>query len=231
MQDTTALRQPAVQSIQRAAAVLRELAGAPGGLTLAQLARAVALPKSTVHRLVAALADEQLAAHAPDGRIVLGGGMAALGAAAAETLAPRLHPLLEELAGELGETVDLAVLDGASVRFVDQVSGSQRLRAVSAVGAVFPLHCTANGKALLAQMSDEAALALLPRRLPRCTAKTIASRGALLVELEAVRRSGVAFDREEHSEGICAVGAAVRGPSGALCALSIPVPAARFHGR
>ncbi len=70
--------------------------------------------------------------------------------------------------------------------------------------------------------------ALLPARLPRLTPATITSRSALLQELEAVAREGIAFDREEHSEGICAVGAAVLGPGGPVAALSVPVPAARF---
>lgn len=72
-----------------------------------------------------------------------------LAAAARRTLPQLLRPVLEQLHGTLGETVDLAVLDGASVRFVDQLAATHRLRAVSAVGASFPLYRTANGKALL----------------------------------------------------------------------------------
>lgn len=218
-----------VQSIARAAAVLRALAAAPAGLALGEVAGAAELPKSTAHRIVRALAAEELVALDEDGRARLGSGAARLGEAAREARGERLRPILLGLRRELDETVDLSVLDGAAVRFVDQVPAPRRLRAMSAIGELFPLHCTANGKALLAALPPERVAALLPARLPRLTANTIASRERLLAELEAVRSAGVAFDREEHTEGICAVGAAIAadGDAAAL-AISVPVPAQRF---
>lgn len=220
-----------VQAIARAGAVLRALETSPQGLSLGELASAVELPKSTVHRLVAALAEEDLVAQEAGGRTRLGNGLARLAAAGREALPGRLRPLLLELRRELDETVDLAVLDDAAVRFVDQVPAPRRLRAASAVGELFPLHCTANGKALLAALPEAEAAARLPQRLPRFTAHTITSRKRLLAELAAVRREGVAFDREEHTEGICAVGAAVFDPGGPVAAISVPVPLQRFGGR
>jgi len=220
-----------VQSIARAGAVLRALEAAPGGLALGELSAAVGLPKSTVHRLVAALTAEELIGAAPDGRIRLGGGLARLGAASRESLGAELMPVLRQLHSEVDETVDLAVLDGTVVRFVEQIAAPHRLRAVSAVGAAFPLHCTANGKALLAVLPAEHALSLLPARLERFTANTIVARKALLAELDQVRRDGVAYDREEHTEGICAIGAAVGDPADSpVAAISVPVPTPRFRG-
>ena len=233
MQDTLTAqpspRRPGIQAIARAARVLRALAAAPGGSSLAELSEAVGLPKSTVHRLVAALASEDLLAHAADGGILLGPGIARLGAAAADAIVPLLHPLLEDLAAELGETVDLAALHGQTVRFLDQVPGSHRLRAVSSIGAEFPAHCTANGKALLAELPEASLVSLLPVRLKRMTPATIVSRDLLLEELSSIRGAGVAYDRQEHSEGICAVGAVVRGPTGAVGSITVPVPATRFE--
>jgi DNA-binding IclR family transcriptional regulator len=223
-------RRSGIQSIARAAQVLRALQDVPGGIGLAELAQRVALPKSTVHRLVGALSQEDLLAAGPAGLIVLGGGLAALAAAAEDAMPRRVRPVLEDLSRRLGETVDLAVIDGAHVRFVDQVPGAHRLRAVSAVGAEFPLYCTANGKALLAEMPSEAVTVLLPARLRRFTPRTIVSRAALIEELAEVRRRGIAFDREEHTDGICAVGAVIHGAGGPAAALSVPAPAARFQG-
>jgi DNA-binding IclR family transcriptional regulator len=80
-------------------------------------------------------------------------------------------------------------------------------------------------------MPEEEAAARLPQRLPRLTAKTLASRTELQAELAQVRRDGVAFDREEHTDGICAVGAVVRDPGGTAAAISVPVPVQRFEGR
>jgi DNA-binding IclR family transcriptional regulator len=187
------------------------------------------LPKSTAHRIVGALAAEGLVAQPGDGRVRLGPACARLGTAAREATTERLRPVLLGLRRELDETVDLAVLDGASVRFVDQVPAPRRLRAISAVGELFPPHCTANGKALLAALPEGQAKALLPHRLPRLTPHTIVSREALLAELAQIRREGVAYDREEHTDGICAVAAAVSDGSDPA-AISVPVPAPRFHG-
>lgn len=223
-------RRAGVQSIARAAAVLRALAAAPEGLSLTELAAAVELPKSTAHRIVAALSEEGLVTHERGEAIRLGAAAARLGAASREALAERLRPVLLRLRRELDETVDLAVPDGAYVRFVDQVPAPRRLRATSAVGELFPLHCTANGKAVLAALPEQRVLELLPERLPRLTPQTETSREALLDELAAIRRAGVALDREEHTEGICAVGAVIPAGDDPAAAISVPVPAPRFDG-
>jgi DNA-binding IclR family transcriptional regulator len=218
-----------VQAIARAAAVLRALERAPEGISLSQLAATTELPKSTTHRIVAALAAEQLVAHERGGSVRLGAAAARLGAASREALGERLRPVLLRLRRQLDETVDLAVLDGACVRFVDQVPAPRRLRATSSVGELFPLHCTANGKALLAALPEARVLELLPTHLPRLTAHTVTSREQLIAELATVREQGVAFDREEHTEGICAVGAAISdGEDAATAAISVPVPSQRF---
>jgi DNA-binding IclR family transcriptional regulator len=220
-----------VQAIARAAAILRALEGAPQGLGISELAAATQLPKSTVHRLVTALATELLVSQDGEGRVRLGSAIARLGAASREALGERLRPVLVALRRRLDETVDIAVLDGAAVRFVDQVPAPRRLRAMSSVGELFPLHCTANGKALLAAMPVEQVEALLTGRLERFTPRTIVSRAKLFDALAQVRETGVAFDREEHTEGICAVGAAVGDKENPLAAISVPVPAPRFYGR
>ncbi len=220
-----------VQAIARAAALLRALEGAPRGLGISELAAATQLPKSTVHRLVTALDAEQLASQDGEGRVRLGSAIARLGAASREALGEQLRPVLVDLRRQLDETVDLAVLDGAAVRFVDQVPAPRRLRAMSSVGELFPLHCTANGKALLAAMPVEQVEALLPARLERFTPRTIVSRRKLLDELAQIAETNEAFDREEHTEGICAVGAAVGDQDNPLAAISVPVPAPRFYGR
>jgi DNA-binding IclR family transcriptional regulator len=207
---------------------LRTLERCPEGLGITEIAAATELPKSTVHRIVTALVEEELLARGADGRVRLGPAVSRLGSAAHEALAERLRPLLLGLRRQLDETVDLSVLDGAAARFVDQVPAPHRLRATSAVGELFPLHCTANGKALLAALPAETADALLPARLHRLTPHTIVTRKALLEELDRVRTGGIAFDREEHTLGICAVGVAVPAGAKPVAAISVPVPAQRF---
>ncbi len=223
-------RRNGIQVVARVADVLRALAQAPDGLSLSQLALAVRMPKSTVHRLVSALEAEEFVTPARVGKIHLGRGIARLGAATRDGLRDQIRPFLLRLHQELEETVDLSVHEGTSARFIDHIPAPHRLRAVSAVGAAFPLHCTANGKALLAAMPEEQVSAVLPARLPSLTPNTITSRRELWEELERVRAEGAAYDREEHTLGICAVGAVVNDPYGVVAAISVPVPAQRFVG-
>jgi DNA-binding IclR family transcriptional regulator len=132
------------------------------------------------------------------------------------------------LSQKLGETVDLSVLKGFSAIFTDQVQGAHRLRAVSAVGESFPLHCTANGKALLSLMPENHLERFLREPLTRLTPSTIIKSNELRAAIDSSRRTGIAFDDEEHTEGICAVGTAFLDPLGRSIALSIPVPTPRF---
>jgi DNA-binding IclR family transcriptional regulator len=217
-----------IQVLQRAAKVLRAVGEQGGGLRLAELAPHVDLAKTTLHRIVTALTDERLLRVDPGGRIWLGSGIAALARAGSGDLAEQLRPVLVDLHRAVDETVDLSVLDGASARFVDQIASRHRLRAVSTVGSAFPLYCSANGKAMLAALPATVADELVPARLEAFTPHTIVDRGALFAELDAIRAAGVAFDHEEHTVGIAAVGVAVRAGDTVLGAISVPAPAERF---
>jgi DNA-binding IclR family transcriptional regulator len=221
-----------VQVIARATDVLRALEAEPGGLSLAKIARRVELPRSTVHRIVTALEAESLVVPAsPSGGYRLGPELARFAASAGGELRELVRPFIEQLRYEADETVDLAVLNRDRVFFVDQVAAPHRLQALSAVGVSLPAHCTAIGKALLAGLSDEQVERLLPERLPAETTNTITDRAELLADLERVRASEVAYDREELTIGISAVGAAIRDAGSVVAALSIPVPTARFAGQ
>ena len=102
---------------------------------------------------------------------------------------------------------------------------------MSAVGETFPLYCTANGKAYLAQLSDPAIETLIGRTYEARTPKTHTRFDTLLADIKVARRSGVAFDREEHTLGICAAGVALQDPLGNAVAISVPVPSQRFQDR
>lgn len=144
-----------IQVIARAAAVLRSLKEAPGGMSLGQIAERVDLPRSTVQRIVQALQEERLViTSGTAGGVRLGPELHALSGAAHYNIVDQLRPFLQEVMEETGETVDLSVLRGGRMIFLDQVQGTHRLRAVSSVGEVFPVNSTANGRACLALMSD-----------------------------------------------------------------------------
>ena len=221
-----------IQVIARAAEMLRLLQAHPGGLNQAEIGERLGMARSTVSRILNALDDEGLvASRAARGRYRLGPEIARMANTVRTSVVIDVHPFMEELSRELEETVDLSILDGDRATFVDQVVSPHRLRAISAVGESFPLHCCANGKALLANLPPEEQAWAVPSRLARLTVNTITTPAALRKELEHIRAEGIAYDREEQSEGICAVGAVLRGFSDEMIAVSVPVPAQRFYRR
>lgn len=221
-----------VQVIARAATILRALEDEHAGLSLGQIAQRVNLARSTVQRIVSALEAEKLViAATPNGRVRLGPTILRLAASVRSDFIALARPFLERLSEELQETVDLSTVGKDHLVFIDQVIGSQRLRTVSAVGETFPLYCTANGKAYLARLSDKAIEALIGRTYTARTPKTLTRLDALLADLKTVRRTGVAFDREEHTVGICAAGVALHDPLGNSVAISVPVPTQRFQSQ
>ncbi|WP_066071883.1 IclR family transcriptional regulator [Neobacillus soli] len=220
-----------VQVISRAANILRALRVHPKGLSLSQIAKEVGMARSTVQRIVTTLEQERFVAPASiNGGYRLGPEIAMLASAVHSDLREEIRPFLVKLSQQVNETVDLSILDNGKVLFVDQIIAPHPLQATSQPGASFPLHCTANGKAILASMPINEVEKLLPEHLQQYNDHTITSRDELLKELEMVRKKGVAFTREEHIDGICAVGAAIKDRMGNLSAVSIPLPSTRFYG-
>jgi DNA-binding IclR family transcriptional regulator len=221
--------QNGIQVIARAAAVLRLCKEQPCGLSLGAIAEHTGLPRSTVQRIVAALADEGLLlANGDAGGVRLGPQILAWTESTRFDVIEVAHPHLKRLAEETGETVDLALFRRDHMIFVDQIAGNHRLRAISAVGEPFPLHCTANGKAALALLDDDEVRGYCLNGMTRFTDNTLVTLGGLRKDLRRIRASGIATDREEHTVGISAVGVAFRDYSGAIYAISIPMPTVRF---
>lgn len=215
-----------VQVIARAAAILRSLKNESGGLSLGQIAQKVDLPRSTVQRIVGALQAENLVIAATPGRgIRLGPELTSLAQAGHIDIAEFFRPYLVDLSRTTGETVDLAVMRGRRLIFIDQIPGSHRLRTVSFVGESFPLFNTANGKACLALLPDNRIKNMFEAEFGADTPRDFSR---LLAELTNIRREGVAFDIDEHTPGISAVGGAIIDVNGDTYAVSIPTPSIRF---
>jgi DNA-binding IclR family transcriptional regulator len=219
-----------VQVIARAAQILRALEGEDAGLSLAQIAQRVNLARSTVQRIVASLeAEKLLIAASPNGRVRLGPTLLRLAVSVRSDFVAMARPFITRLSLELRETVDLSEVRKDHLVFIDQVIGSHRLRTVSAVGETFPLHCTANGKAYLSQFDETAIERLIGRTYEARTPNTVTKLGALMTEVRSIRRVGVAYDREEHTLGICAAGVVLEDSLGNAVAISVPVPSQRFR--
>lgn len=217
-----------IQVISRAAAVLRLLGRETEGLSLGQIASRVNLPRSTVQRIVGALATEGfISTGEGSGRIKLGPEIQSLGLSLTIDPIERLKPMMQALADKTGETVDLAVLRNQKMLFVDQIVGQHRLRTVSSIGESFPLTTTANGKAALARLDEVDASQLIIRELRATGAKNLKI-SALLSEIEGIRDGALASDSDEHTDGISALGFGISDPGGEIFAVSVPVPSSRF---
>jgi IclR family transcriptional regulator, acetate operon repressor len=208
--------------LRRAAAALDEIATEPGRLRLVDLGERLGLAKSTARRLLVGLVEVGLVGVDAHGRFSLGERLLGFGSAAGPHVSALFRPTIERVSRATdGETVDLSILRGQRMRFVDQIESSHRLRAVSAVGVRFPLEVTANGKAALAALDDADAQAVLSRFSPEMA-------DGLRNEIAEIRRTGIAFDREEHTAGISAAAIARRVVGDNVVAISVPAPTDRF---
>ncbi|WP_241519407.1 IclR family transcriptional regulator [Mycobacterium paraense] len=215
-------RDEGIQVLRRAAAALDEIAAEPGRLRLVDLGERLGLAKSTTRRLLVGLVEVGLASVDAQGHFSLGERLLGLGRADGAQIATIFRPTIERVAHATDETVDLSVLRGQRMWFVDQIESSHRLRAVSAVGVRFPLESTANGKAALAALDPAHAEAALSRFDPEVAE-------SLRAEIAEIRRSGIAFDRDEHTPGISAAAIARRALGDNVVAISVPAPTERFR--
>jgi DNA-binding IclR family transcriptional regulator len=220
-----------VQSVDRALSVL-EILGARKEAGVTEIAAELGVHKSTAFRLVAVLESRGFVEQLADrGKYRLGFGIVRLaGATAAQLdLAQESRRTCEELAADLGETVNVAILDSDRVVNISQVRGSAGLSLYNWVGQGTPVHATSSGKVLLAHAPDRVREELLSGRLERYTVATVTSAAALRGQLEQVRARGWASTTEEYETGLNAVAAPVRDATGdVVAAVSVSGPAFRM---
>jgi DNA-binding IclR family transcriptional regulator len=214
-----------VAAVQRAIAILDELAEARGELGTNEIARRTGINVSTISRILATLVSGGLVDHVTaTGRYRLGAGVVRLANAAGLDLRSLARPYLEELGQRIGETVTLSVPGEHEAFTVDFVQSQLTVRSVAELGRVSVAHATAVGKVFLAYGGG-----LADGPLPAFTERTITDRAALEVELATVRERGWAQATGEREEDLNAVAAPVLDRSGALVAiLGVQGPAARF---
>jgi DNA-binding IclR family transcriptional regulator len=221
-----------VQSVQRALRVLKLLASSSEPIGVRQIGRELSLHRATVSRLLGTLlAEGFVSQERATQRYAVGPAFLSAAVASGERLRlhTSVHRLLEEMADESGETVTLSVRDGAYALTVDQVTPGRMVVSTNWIGMRTELHCTSDGKVLLAWLDEEEREALLAAALRAKTARTITDREALRSELATVRSRGYAVAEQELEEGLTGVAAPVRDPSGAvLAAISISGPSYRM---
>lgn len=225
-----------LSSVGNAARLLKEFAGGDRELGVTELARRLGLGKSTVHRMLATLTAEQLLERgSAPGTYRLGLAVYELGAAvsAQSDLHEAAQPVLTSLRNNTGETVQVAILDGLEVVYVERLESPHTLRIFGRIGHRLPAHCTSSGKVLLAGLPAEELAARLQGWHPQPrTPHTITDRDSLLDELRRVTAQGWAENREESELGVASVGAPIRGADGAVVAsVSVAGPISRLQSR
>ena len=225
---------PRNQSLARAMKLLRALGSRPAGASVTELASDTAIPAATVTRTLATLADEGVVARAADRRSwVIGPDLVNLARAGDRfrQLREMAEPLLAELAAAANETAYLGAGRGRTeLEVIAQANAPRLMTASSFVGRTDPLHATAFGKLLLAELPDDEIRRLLPERLTACTPHTITDRATLLKQVRQARRDGYARVRDELEIGLAGFAISRRLPTGDLIFLGLAVPTGRDGG-
>jgi IclR family transcriptional regulator, KDG regulon repressor len=209
-------------SVRNAARVLRAFSHADQALGVTELARRLELTKSTTHRLVATLEVERLLERdRATGKYRLGLALYELGTTVTEHL--DLHqavlPVMTTVRHSTGEMVQVAVLDGLEVVYVERLESHHLLPVFRRVGHRLPAHATSSGKVLLAALPrSEQERRLHGAALNPRTSRTITDAKALLVELADVAVRGWASNLQEGEFGVSSVGAPIRDAAGKVIA-------------
>jgi IclR family transcriptional regulator, acetate operon repressor len=218
-----------VQSLERAFAILDEVAQRPAGVTA--IADRVRLPKSTVARLLATLEEVDAVERFDGSQWRIGPGVEALTSAASpeRSLVSAARPLLVELVGDLGEDAGLGLPDGNEIHYVDQVESDNPVQVRDWTGTRAPLHAVPSGLVLLAEWPSDALDAYLGGELVALTRHTVTDPDRLRGRLAEVREAGHAWGLEEFAEGIDSVAAPIRDARGnAIAAVHVHGPSYRF---
>lgn len=228
-----------VQAVERACDLLLAL-GSFGlsGAHITELSSLCGLKLSTCHRLLLTLFGKGFVSrHSSSGKYCLGAVAVGLGGISelrshSERLRAFMRPFISELACKTGETVNVAVLEGPCVIYIDQVEtpSSPKLRMFARTGSKGPAYCTGTGKALLAGLPDEVLINLVEdMEFVKFTSETIDDAQKLMMEIQRIRAEGYSLDMGERDVGVRCVAAPVHDAFGAtICAISVSGPSSNM---
>lgn len=229
---STAPRHQPIKSADRTLSLI-EFIAARGSVGFTEILDTLELPRSSAHGLLQTLvASGWIAHHARSKEYSLGLRAWQIGQTyrGNTDLTGVAKPVMERLVGELGETIQLARLDGIENIYIAISQPDRAMRLVSTVGARLEAHATGIGKALLSMLpAEEAERRLRAQPLSRPTRNTVADVDRLLEILADVREQGYALDDEEYISGCrCVAVPLTRGePHGAFTAMSVTMPTSR----
>jgi len=225
-----------VPAVERAVRLLDHLAGLRRPQPLAELSKALDMPKSSLHGMLHTMVALGLATRSDRGEYALGAKPVQWAGAFGRQsgVVEAFDAVAQQLPALREETIMLAVLDGAEVLYLACRPGTRALAVNFRVGGRFPASCTSSGKALLATLAPERVRELLAGRpLPRLTRHSVGSVAALIRQLDQCRAQGHAVDDEETAEGMHCFGAPVfaAGRSEAVAAVAVSLIKASTSAR
>src|SRR3954471_2351968 len=207
----TGRRRSRIQSVDRAAEILKALASGPRRLGVSQLADHLDLSRPTVHGLLQTLqAHGFVEQDAETGKYQLGAGLLQLGNSYLDLNELRSRSLVhaERLAGRADAAVRVGVMHGSSVIVVHHVFRPDATLQILEVGAQLPVHASALGKAILAYAPPSVIADLTEEPLPKLTGRTVTAR-QLVAEFDGIRETGVARERDEAVLGESSIAAPI----------------------
>lgn len=215
-----------VQSVGRAFEILEVIAAQGGELSLSEIAASVGLPAPSAHRLLRTLVSLGYLRQETSRRYALAPRLIRLGEAASKQFGASGYPVLTGLMEAIGESANMAILDGSTAIYVAQVAGKHAMRMFTEVGRRVPLHATGVGKALLTSLPDEEILRLLDMAgMPRITPHTITDPAVMLQDVRASRIRGYSTDDGEQEVGVSCVSVPVpNAPTPTAISISAPTP-------
>jgi IclR family KDG regulon transcriptional repressor len=190
-------------------------------------------PKPTLYRLLQTLTNQGMLAFDPERQTYsMGIRLVRLAHSAwrHSSLVPIARPHIESLAETVGEAVHLAQFDNGHVLFVDKYKVTDMFDTLAQAGKIAPGYCTGVGKAILAFMTEAQQNRSLDQQSYKAyTPATLSDRTALVAELAWIRKNGVAYDREEHEQGIISIASPILTSKGRVVgAVSIATSTNRY---
>jgi len=196
-----------VHAVEKAISLLDCFLREKRPMSLTEISRETGWPKSTVHNLLASMMDSAVVEQSPaDGKYRLGLHLFEYGCAISEhwNVVKLARPHLNALVAKTGESVYLAQINADTLIIVDSAEPNNVFRVASTVGNRLPVHCTSQGKAILAHQDETAVRRILKRAgMKSYTLDTIKSPEPYLEQLKQVRAEGIASEYEEYHNGMC----------------------------
>lgn len=221
-----------VQSVERAFTILQTIGQHPDGIGAADIAALIDLPRPTVIRLLNTMQQVDAVERLPN-ETAYRVGNAVLNLAASQPFLRQLtvqtRPFLQTIAQQTKETVYLSVPNGRFTHYIDQIDSQYHIQGSDWIGTKVPLHIVADGKLFLAAWSDSELKSYFEQPFDEYASNAVTTLAALLPQLAQIRKTAVAYTKNEFEEGLVACAAPIKNSEGStIAALTIGGPAYRL---